>query len=722
MSNSIRNEDGIWINSQIFREDALHFKKYGYYTAEPWGSPNWFEFWEDRRNRIINGYESCGVKITGDHYFYLNFCPIQRTEDTTGKKSKKVTDFADFWDGDYNYFWAREIARDGIATALDKEEEFDEYCRLDGITDAQKLLKLKEYFESLQLDVKIEPNYLDGGYNIIVGKSRRKGYSFKNAAIGVKNFITRPGLHTVYGAYEKKYIIPTGIMGMAFKYLNFIDTNTAWAMPRDYVNKGDHKRASYKEYINGIETEQGFKSEMYMATFKDNPDAVRGKDIFDLVFEESGAFGSPGLLKSSYAASEDCVKDGEIKTGLITIFGTSGDMEGGTADYAEMFFNPNRFSLLPFVNIWEDEDSPLKDANVGFFHPVNWNLPGFYDEQGNSLKDQARSRMEDERQKLIDYGATALDIQQKLQEKPLSPSEAFAYVSTNRFPKEELEAQRNYLIANNYHKLKGQPVTLYRDPNTKKVMYEVDLSNRLEPITSLEHTGLSQQGCVVIYEQPVENAPKGLYKIGYDPVRQATGSSLAAIIVYKDVMQGEITKDCIVAEFIGRRSSNEENHLVAELLAELYGTKVMYENEVPDVKTYFQRRKLLHLLALQPDAVISKNIKNSKTNRVYGCHMNAQLKDAGESYVYDWLTNIVDYDENGKPITNIHRIYSLRLIEELMSYDRNGNFDLVSALFMCMMQIQEQILGKEFQQKKTTNNAQKLIDRYNKKKFGNRGL
>ena len=459
-----------------------------------------------------------------------------------------------------------------------------------------------------------------------------------------------------------------------------------------------------------------------MATFKDNPDAVRGKDIFDLVFEESGAFGSPGLLKSSYAASEDCVKDGEIKTGLITIFGTSGDMEGGTADYAEMFFNPNRFSLLPFVNIWEDEDSPLKDANVGFFHPVNWNLPGFYDEQGNSLKDQARSRMEDERQKLIDYGATALDIQQKLQEKPLSPSEAFAYVSTNRFPKEELEAQRNYLIANNYHKLKGQPVTLYRDPNTKKVMYEVDLSNRLEPITSLEHTGLSQQGCVVIYEQPVENAPKGLYKIGYDPVRQATGSSLAAIIVYKDVMQGEITKDCIVAEFIGRRSSNEENHLVAELLAELYGTKVMYENEVPDVKTYFQRRKLLHLLALQPDAVISKNIKNSKTNRVYGCHMNAQLKDAGESYVYDWLTNIVDYNENGKPITNIHRIYSLRLIEELMSYDRNGNFDLVSALFMCMMQIQEQILGKEFQQKKTTNNAQKLIDRYNKKKFGNRGL
>jgi hypothetical protein len=33
--------------------------------------------------------------------------------------------------------------------------------------------------------------------------------------------------------------------------------------------------------------------------------------------------------------SEDCVMDGDVKTGLITIFGTSGDRGGGTADYAE---------------------------------------------------------------------------------------------------------------------------------------------------------------------------------------------------------------------------------------------------------------------------------------------------------------------------------------------------------------------------------------------------
>ena len=44
---SVRNPDGIWINTQCFREAANHFVKYGYYTADPWGSPAWFEYWQE---------------------------------------------------------------------------------------------------------------------------------------------------------------------------------------------------------------------------------------------------------------------------------------------------------------------------------------------------------------------------------------------------------------------------------------------------------------------------------------------------------------------------------------------------------------------------------------------------------------------------------------------------------------------------------------------------
>lgn len=713
----VRNKDGIWINSQVFREDALHFQKYGYYCPDPWGSPAWYEYWTDRRNRIINGYESGGAKITGDHYFYLNFCPILKTEDTTAKRSRKIRDFPDFYDGDYNYFWAREIAYKGVIEPLGKDEEWDQFTTIH-VDTKEQADRLKLYLESLHLDIKIEPDYLLGGWNLIVGKSRRKGYSFKNAAIGVKNYITAVESLTIYGAYEKKFLIgPKAIFPMVLAYVNFINEHTAWVMPSDYGNTKEYRKASYKEYRNGVELEKGFKSELTIATFKDSADAVRGRDIKDLYFEEAGAFGTPGLLKASYAASEDCVKDGEIKTGMITIFGTSGDMEGGTADYAEMFSNPKRFSMLPMENIWE-EDERMK-GSVGFFHPVNWNMPGYMDAQGNSDKEGAKAMIKGERQRLIDNGATSTDLQQKLQEKPLNPTEAFSYTNMNIFPTLELKRQRDIIIANQWHRFKGQPVIMYRDPDTNRVVSEPDLTGKLEPITTLEHSG-STEGCPVIYEYPINNAPKGLYKIGYDPVRQDEGSSLAAIIVYKGTMRGEeFSAECIVAEYIGRKETPDDVHLIAELFAELYNTQVMYENEVPDVKTYFQRRRLLHLLALQPDAVISKNIKTSKTSRVYGCHMNTQLKDAGERYIKQWLTEVVDFDEHNQPITRISKIYSLRLIDELLNYNKKGNFDLVSSLIMCMFQVQEQVLGKEYEEKRENKNAKKLLEMAKRGKMSN---
>lgn len=702
---SIRNKDGIWINTEALREPAIHFTKYGYYCADPWGSPAWLEYWQEQLRRIIYGYESSGVKITGDHYFYLNFCPIQLTERTESKRARKITDFPHFWDGDYEFFWARAIARDGIVESMIPREKLHLY---DKFTKEQYHKRELMLLEGLHLNSKIDENSLSGGHNMIIGKSRRKGYSYKNAAIGVKNYITQPDKLTIYGAYEKKYLYPKGTMSMASNYINFINNNTAWAMPSDYINRTDHIKASYKEYKNGIELEKGFKSEIMALTFKDNPDAARGKDALDIFFEEAGAFGTPELLKQSYAASEDCVKDGDIKTGMITIFGTSGDMEGGTADYAHMFFHPEKYELLPFINIFEQDD--FGGQKIGFFHPVNWNMPGHMDIQGNSDSQSAIESVLRDRAYLEEKGATATDLQRKAQEKPLKPSEAFAYTNINIFPKKELEMRKNFLIANDFGKLKAQPVVLFRDTDTNKVRSEPDLKKKLEPITTFAYDGISKEGAVVIYEQPIHNAPRGLYKIGYDPVRQDEGTSLAAIIVYKGVMQGSYTKNCIVAEYIGRKGEPDDIHVIAELLADYYSTKVMYENEVPDVKTYFQRRKLLHLLDVQPDAVISKNVRKSKVSRVYGCHMTPQLKDAGERYIKQWLVEVIDFDENNNPITNLDKINSLRLIEELLMYNKKGNFDLISALIMCMFQVQEEVLHKEYAPKAENINAKKLVE------------
>ena len=710
--NSVRNPDGIWINSQAFKEEGNKFKKYNYYIADPWGSPAWFEYWQEQRKRCIHGYSVGGVKITGEHYFYLNFTPIQKVDNINGNRADKVEGFPDFWDGDYNYFWAREIAKNGLYNSL---------LGMNHNFDTTNDVEVQKLYDSLQLEIKIPlktitkmedetiiKDNLEGGFNLIVGKSRRKGYSLKNQAIAANNYQTIPKSYTAFGAYEKRFLYPGAIFSYTMDTINFVNSNTAWAMPSDVLKKADHIKSSYIEYKNGIKLESGFKSEIQAVTFKDNPDALRGKNAKDIFFEESGAFGTPGLLKASYAASQDCVMAGAIKTGMITIFGTSGDMEGGTYDYADMFQRPEAFGLMPFINIWDEDSLTTK---VGFFHPINWNMEGFYDEQGNSNKKAAKDLELSARKQLIKNGATSTELQQRMQEKPLGPGEAFAAVSSNTFPVVELKQQLQKVKANDWQRTKGTPVDLIYEDG--KITAKPILNGSKEPITSYHHIPTNKRGCPVIYEHPVPNAPKGLYKIGYDPIRQEEGTSLASICVYKGVHIGTVYHSILVAEYIGRFEDPDDIDRIAEMFADLYSTTIMYENEVTGVKNYFRRIKRLNLLAIQPDAVISKNVKHSRVARIYGCHMNVQLKDAGERYVKSWLLTVLDYDENGNPIRVIDRIFSIRLLEELISYNRKGNFDLVSSLFMCMFQVQEEVLGKEYNEKKENKSAKMLLEMVN---------
>ena len=1069
MAKHIRNKNGIWINTNVFRSAAIHFEKYGYYNADPEGSPDWFRYWERERKRCLEGLTVGDASITGDHYFYLNYCPIKRVEDTNKKTSSKIRAFPFFWDGDYNYFWVREIARRGIFEILKVPSKDREYIL--NLPKNDRDLKLFSLLKKINLDVKILADGLLGGYDLIIGKARRKGYSFKNAAIGANNYFHRPDSYTMYMAYEKKYLYPSGIMTMALNYISFINENTAWRMPSDVVDKQDHKRASYLEYISGVKVEKGFKSELQAITFKDNPDAGRGKDAYDIIGEEVGAWGVPGGLKATLSAMKPSVEAGSIKTGMITLFGcvckgtkvylpngavcnieditkqtgilgygakgvigenviylqppkkkecvrietiggnfiecstdhpllwstgkyrkegkngkkvtfkraidikvgdqlmmlqqvpifgknkmpyarliglligdgyygnkstpeliisdmgiynylistgleytiykekgsikkigiknfqdilrglgiygqtkknkrlpkklydydmkslsellggyfdadgnvnlykkkntisirlvsvvkplllevqeglkrfgilsqiikrnhnkprniinaftskisivntnisysleitdreslknfkkyisftdskkkkrledfnhnirgyqtkdfhyektvkgeyflnkkldylvprfikkitfigkkdiynlstelshtyitngfishnTSGDVSGGTADFASLFDRPLANGFLPFNDIW----GKFEDKVEGFFHPVQWNMEGFFDTKGNSDLEKAKQSELDKREHLKENGATTEEIQLRMQEFPTDSSEAFGIISDNDFPVVELKDQLNKVKALNLQLTKGTPVKLYYESDVCKA--KPILNGSENPITSYTDLPLDKKGCPIIYEYPVDNAPKGLYKIGYDPVRQDSGSSLVGIIVYKGVHTGSLYHDIIVAEYIGRKETPDENDKVAEMFADLYNTTIMYENEVTGVKNYFRRIKRLHLLALQPDKVISKNIKQSKVARVFGCHMNEQLKTAGERYVKTWLLTVLDYDENGDAIRVIDRIYSIRLLEELISYHRKGNFDLVSALFMCMFQVQEEALGKEY--------------------------
>jgi hypothetical protein len=77
--------------------------------------------------------------------------------------------------------------------------------------------------------------------------------------------------------------------------------------------------------------------------------------------------------------------------------------------------------------------------------------------------------------------------------------------------------------------------------------------------------------------------------------------------------------------------------------------------------------------------------------RKFGYSMgNDKLKQIGEQYVYDWLSEKRGVDEKtGLDLTNIDYLTSKPLIEELISYNRKGNFDRVMALIGCIIRLEE---------------------------------
>ena len=100
-------------NSSKFRQPAITFEQTGKYCNFAPSTSEYFSYWDEQKRRCLEGYTAeDGDWISGYNYFYLNFCPINRSVNKKIKdrhgKDKIVTvqevAFPDFWDYDYYYF------------------------------------------------------------------------------------------------------------------------------------------------------------------------------------------------------------------------------------------------------------------------------------------------------------------------------------------------------------------------------------------------------------------------------------------------------------------------------------------------------------------------------------------------------------------------------------------------------------------------------------------
>lgn len=651
-------------NSDKFRGPALQYLATGHYCQYPEGTSEFFAYWDEQMDRCKYGYTADdGDFISGYNYFYLNFCPIQRiiyntitnSDGSTTIKKTRDLQFPDFYDYDYYFFQAVEQA----------ETEGKHLCAL---------------------------------------KSRRKGYSYKNAAMACRNYYLFAGSKTYIYASNKQYLTEDGILTKAWDYMDFIDKNTAWGKKRS-VNTQMRKRAGfYTKDEYGNEVELGFKSEIIGVTLKDNPDVVRGKAGKLIIFEEAGSFSELG---AAWQIARPSVEQDGMAFGTMIAFGTGGDEDSHFETLKDMFYNPDGYNCLGFDNIWDETPS---DKKCGFFIPQYTNMDFrddkgnrlYMDVDGNTLRKKSLEYILTDRRKVIENATNSVAVDRYVAEHCITPQEACLEFGGNIFPKKELQEQLAKIRINKHlsnHKQVGDLVW-----NTDGSLKWV-----IKKLGDITHYPLKRDddptGSIVIWEHPVPDAPIGLYILGVDPYDhdQSGTNSLGSTFVYKRFQSFENYYDIIVAEYTGRPQTAEEYYENLRKLAIYYNGRIMYENERKGLFPYFTAKHCDYLLADQPD-IISDIVGNSKVQRKKGCHMNKQIKQWGEGLIKDWLN-----EEQAPGKKNLHNILSEPLLEELISYNDTGNFDRVMALMQVMI-YREQLYNVKVKEKKKENKNRILFE------------
>ena len=629
-----------------FRPSAIHYQKYGRFTdLRPNANPNSeFGKWiREERRRCLYGYVRPydGEWITGDHYFFLNYCPISLLKKSSngGRKAMRVIDFPFSWEGNYYRFHYLNQARDHglMAAELARRGCGKSFCA------AAMLAKRFILGESFEVNKRVV------SYITATDKAKLTG-----------------GDQTL-----DKFQF----------YIDFIAENMQWPSRRLYNSLADMNwQMGYKDLNTG--TNKGTLNSVVGKSSQNDASKLRGTRGVLYLFEEAGTFDNLLTLWSNLLPS---VSDGESVFGLMYLFGTSGDQQSDFAAMQEIMYNPVGYKTYGLKNVYDKEGQGR--PTFTYFFPAYINRSDCYDEQGNSDVTKALLEILVNRYN-VKYNSTDINtITKCIAEIPITPQEAILRTRGNIFPVADL-TQRLAEIDN--------------DPHTFDDVYVGDLMQEKDGTVSFKLTGDQPirdfplkdnkvSGALEIFKMPEKDAQGKVfpqrYIIGHDPVDndEADTMSLSSTFVL------DLWTDTIVAEYTGRHQFADDNFEMLRKLCVFYNAKCLYESNVKGAYSYFSRMNCLYLLADTPEYLKDKDIiKNIGVgNNSKGVKATKPVNDYANRLIRDWLLKPVTIQsgEDGEETTvfNLARIRNRALIKELMLYNPDINVDRVRALGLLML-------------------------------------
>ena len=670
-------------------------------------------FWKEELKRIIYGYEPlidgepCGLRISGEFYFYLNYAIISKIEKKEDGSTRDLSTFPDFLAMDYYYF---------------KELEARENPVLAGVSESYKL-------------------------PFAVAKSRRKGFSFK-AAAGAVWVTAFPSIDK-----DKPKVLIASDTGydatLCFKkcmpiidhlseytpfgreQLGDVSTNGGWKhIPVSFNDDEAHFIFGYES--TRTKARKGRLSEIQTVSLM-KADKISGEGVQRIYFEESGKITH---LKKAWTFARESLKAGSFWRGIAIIFGTGGSMakedgsKGSSHDFSELFLNPEVNELGTYKNIYEYNDQQkacgyfVSDMWANFGSEITIDGKQYYglDNKGNAHFWVAELVLNYQRLDKQKHGKKE-DYDLFLTQRCKTPSEAFLVVQGTVFPTADLLARKSIIEADresyNKYRMAGELVE-----HGNNIVFKPDYEGKLIPIDTYVIDSLDREGCLLVYEKPMKInnvVPEDAYIISVDPIGQNTigGKSLTSIIVYKTPKyKHNFGAEKIVATYRGRNFVNPQLY-VQELLLKLskyYNALITFENDRDGgILQYFLMKGEIKRLMGKPALTLDKFIPNSKTSlREYGHSMGSNRhKRIGEDLLLSWLLmrhpvrKIVNERtgeiEEVDGLRNLDMLEDRALIEELINYKReSGNYDVVMAMMGIVIQRNERF-NEEFSHEQEQN-------------------
>jgi hypothetical protein len=282
---------------------------------------------------------------------------------------------------------------------------------------------------------------------------------------------------------------------------------------------------------------------------------------------------------------------------------------------------------------------------------------------------------------------------------PLEVDDIFLNEDTNIF---DIEAAKRQKFRLQQQEKTGTPVILFNDG--EKIAHEF---TDKQPISNfpLKNSDL-KDAPVVIYEFPVSNPTYGLYVAGVDPYRQgksAYSSSLGAVYIYKRMhdITGEKYQDMFVASYVARPDKKETWEEQARLLIKYYNARTLCENDDISFIEYMKSKGDAHYLEKQPQWLMEV-VPNTTVKREYGVHRSSQkIIDYLHNCLKKYMEEVIHKEKNEegdviREVTGVSKMFDPVLLEEIIQYNDEGNFDRIVAAELAIAQAlkMDPILGK----------------------------